>query len=135
MSNLNFVFAGPFVVLTENAKERRFINVDGVEATTKSSTFKIVEKNGFTRITAVEAVTDAGHRWDSYPESFCDVISSNKMSRKEIEKMILASRYLGSPLRLYREEEIKTLGWRDIAPVFINKDGQVEARNGVIIKY
>ena len=135
MSNLNFVFAGPFVVLTENVSKRGFAAVDGVEATTKSSTFKIVEKNGFTRITAVEAVTDAGHRWDSYPESFCDVISSNKMSRKEIEKMILASRYLGSPLRLYREEEIKTLGWRDIAPVFINKDGQVEARNGVIIKY
>ena len=135
MSNLNFVFAGPFVVLTENVSKRGFAAVDGVEATTKSTTFEVVEKNGTTRITAVEAITDAGHRWDSYPESFCDVISSNKMSRKEIEKMILASRYLGSPLRLYREEEIKTLGWRDIAPVFINKDGQVEARNGVIIKY
>ena len=135
MSNLNFVFAGPFVVLTENAKERRFINVDGVEATTKSSTFKIVEKNGFTRITAVEAVTDAGHRWDTYPESFCDVIAEGEISREEIKKLILASRYMGSTLRLYKEEELATLGWKDIPPVFINNKSEVKTRNGVVIKY
>ena len=135
MSNLNFVFAGPFVVVTETVVERRFVAVDGTEATTKTSTFKVEEKKGTTRITAVEAITDAGHRWDTYPESFCDVISSNKMSREEIKKMILASRYIGSALRLYKEEELATLGWKDIQPVFINKDGQVETRNGVIIKY
>ena len=135
MCNLNFVFAGPFVILTEDVSKRGFAAVDGIEAVLKSTTFKIEEKNGFTKITAVEAVTDAGHKWDSYPESYCDVVSSNQMSREEIKKMILASRYVGSPLRLYKEEELETLGWREIPPVFINKRGEVETRNGSIIKY
>ena len=135
MSNLNFVFAGPFVVLTEDVSKRGFAAADGVEAVLKSTTFKIEEKNSFTRITSVEAVTNAGHRWDSYPECYCDVVSSNPMSREEIKKMILASRYVGSALRLYKEEEVKMLGWRDIPPVFINKKGEVETRNGSIIKY
>ena len=135
MSNLNFVFAGDFVVLTEDISRRGFAAVDGVEATVKSSIFKVEKKNGTTRITAVEAITNAGHKWDSYPESYCDVISSSPMSREEIKKMILASRYVGSALRLYKEEEVKMLGWRDIPPVFINKKGEVETRNGSIIKY
>ena len=135
MSNLNFVFAGPFVILTENVSKRGFAAVDGVEATTKQTVFKVKEEKGLTRVTAVEAITDAGHRWDSYPESYCDVVSSNQMSREEIKKMILASRYVGSPLRLYKEEELETLGWREIPPVFINKRGEVETRNGSIIKY
>ena len=135
MSNLNFVFAGDFVVLTEDISRRGFAAVDGIEATVKSSIFKVEKKNGTTRITAVEAITNAGHKWDSYPESYCDVISSSPMSREEIKKMILASRYVGSALRLYKEEEVKMLGWRDIPPVFINKKGEVETRNGSIIKY
>ena len=135
MSSFNFVFAGPFVILTEDVSKRAFCAIDGIEATVKSTTFEVVEKNGFTRVIAKEAVTNAGHRWDSYPECYCDVISSNTMSREEIKKMILASRYVGSPLRLYKEEELETLGWREIPPVFINKRGEVETRNGSIIKY
>ena len=131
----NFIFVGNLVILTENVKERRYAAIDGTEATTKSSTFKVEKKKGQTKITAVEAITDAGHKWDSYPESYCDVVSSNPMSREEIKKMILASRYVGSPLRLYKEEELETLGWREIPPVFINKRGEVETRNGSIIKY
>ena len=131
----NFVFVGNLVILTENVKERRYVAIDGTEATTKSSTFKVEKRNGQTRITAVEAVTDAGHKWDSYPECYCQVITEGEMSREEIKKMILASRYVGSPLRLYKEEELETLGWREIPPVFINKRGEVETRNGSIIKY
>ena len=135
MSNLNFVFAGPFVVLTENVSKRGFAAVDGVEATTKSSTFKIVEKNGFTRITAVEAVTDAGHRWDTYPESFCDVVASRKLERTEIKKLILVSSFIGTPLRLFDSKESMSLDWRNTAPVMINEKGEVEGYNGTIIKY
>ena len=135
MSSFNFVFAGPFVILTEDISKRGFAVVDGIEAVLKSTTFKIEEKNGFTRITSVEAVTNAGHKWDSYPECYCQVIAEGEMSREEIKKMILASRYVGSPLRLYKEEELETLGWREIPPVFINKRGEVETRNGSIIKY
>ena len=135
MSNLNFVFAGSFVVLTENVSKRGFLAIDGTEATTKSSTFKIVEKNGFTRITAVEAVTDAGHRWDTYPESFCDVVASRKLERAEIKKLILASSFIGSPLRLFDSKESMSLDWRNTAPVMINEKGEVEGYNGTIIKY
>ena len=131
----NFIFVGDLVILTENVKERRYVAIDGTEATTKSSTFKVEKKKGQTKITAVEAVTDAGHKWDSYPECYCQVIAEGEMSREEIKKMILASRYVGSPLRLYKEEELETLGWREIPPVFINKRGEVETRNGSIIKY
>lgn len=131
----NFIFVGDLVILTENVKERRYAAIDGTEATTKSSTFKVEKKKGQTKITAVEAVTDAGHKWDSYPECYCQVIAEGEMSREEIKKMILASRYVGSPLRLYKEEELGTLGWREIPPVFINKRGEVETRNGSIIKY
>lgn len=135
MSSLNFVFAGSIVVLTEDILKRAFCAIDGIEQTTKSSIFKVEKKNGQTRITAVEAITNAGHKWDSYPECYCQVIAEGEMSREEIKKMILASRYVGSPLRLYKEEELATLGWREIPPVFINKKGEVETRNGLIIKY
>ena len=131
----NFIFVGNLVALTEDISGRGFAAVDGIEATVKSTTFKVVEKNGLTRVTAVEAITDAGHKWDSYPECYCQVIAEGEMSREEIKKMILASRYVGSPLRLYKEEELETLGWREIPPVFINKRGEVETRNGSIIKY
>jgi hypothetical protein len=131
----NFIFVGDLVILTENVKERRYAAIDGTEATIKSSTFKVEKKKGQTKITAVEAVTDAGHKWDSYPECYCQVIAEGEMSREEIKKMILASRYVGSLLRLYKEEELATLGWREIPPVFINKRGEVETRNGSIIKY
>ena len=131
----NFIFVGNLVILTENVKERRYAAIDGTEATTKSSTFKVEKKKGQTKITAVEAVTDAGHKWDSYPESYCDVVSSNPMSREEIKKMILASRYVGSHLRLFDSKESMYLDWRNTAPVMINEKGEVETYNGTIIKY
>jgi len=131
----NFIFVGGLAILTEDVSKRGFAAVDGIEATIKSTTFEIVEKNGFTRITAKEAVTNAGHKWDSYPESYCDVVSSNPMSREEIKKMILASRYVGSPLRLFDSKESMSLDWRNTAPVTINEKGEVETYNGTIIKY
>ena len=131
----NFIFVGGLVVLTENVSKRGFAAVDGVEATVKSTTFKVVEKNGFTKITAVEAVTDAGHKWDSYPESYCDVVASRKLERTEMKNLILASRYVGSPLRLFDSKESMSLDWRNTAPVMINKKGEVETHNGSIIKY
>ena len=131
----NFIFVGNLVILTEDVSKRGFYAINGKEATTKSSTFKVEKKNGLAKITAIESVTNVGHRRDSYPESYCQVIAEGEISREEIKKMILASRYIGSALRLYKEEELATLGWKDIPPVFINKDGQVETRNGVIIKY
>ena len=135
MCNLNFVFAGPFVILTEDISGRGFAAVDGIEATVKSTTFKVVEKNGFTKITAVEAVTDAGHKWDSYPESYCDVVASRKLERTEMKNLILASRYVGSPLRLFDSKESMYLDALNTPPVFINKRGEVETSNGSIIKY
>ena len=131
----NFIFVGNLVILTENVKERRYAAIDGTEATTKSTTFEVVEKNGFTRITAKEAVTDAGHRWDSYPESYCDVVASRKLERTEMKKLILASRYVGSPLRLFDSKESMSLDWRNTAPVMINEKGEVESYNGTVIKY
>ena len=131
----NFIFVGNLVILTENVSKRGFAAVDGVEATTKQTVFKVKEEKGLTRVTAVEAITDAGHRWDSYPESYCDVVSSNQMSREEIKKMILASRYVGSPLRLFDSKESMYLDWRNTAPVMINEKGEVESYNGTVIKY
>ena len=135
MSNLNFVFAGPFVVLTENVSKRGFAAVDGVEATTKSTIFEVVERNGFTRVMAREAVTNAGHRWDSYPECYCDVVTSRPVTRTEIKKLILASSFIGAPLRLFDSKESMSLDWRNTAPVMINEKGEVEGYNGTIIKY
>ena len=135
MSNLNFVFAGPFVVLTENVSKRGFSAIDGTEATTKSTTFEVVERNGFTRIMAKEAVTNAGHRWDSYPECFCDVVASRKLERAEIKKLILVSSFIGAPLRLFDSKESMSLDWRNAVPVMINEKGEVEGYNGTVIKY
>ena len=131
----NFVFVGNLVELTEDISRRGFAAVEGIEATVKSTTFKIEEKKGFTRITSVEAITDAGHKWDSYPESYCDVVASRKLERTEMKKLILASRYVGSPLRLFDSKESMSLDWRNTAPVMINEKGEVEAYNGTIIKY
>ena len=135
MSSFNFVFAGPFVILTEDVSKRAFCAIDGIEATVKSTTFEVVEKNGFTRVIAKEAVTNAGHRWDSYPECYCDVVASRKLERTEIKKLILASSFIGSPLRLFDSKESMSLDWRNTAPVMINKRGEVESYNGTIIKY
>lgn len=131
----NFIFVGNLVILTENVSKRGFAAVDGVEATTKSTTFEVVEKNGTTRITAVEVITDAGHRWDSYPECFCDVVASRKLERAEIKKLILVSSFIGTPLRLFDSKESMSLDWRNTAPVMINEKGEVEGYNGTIIKY
>ena len=131
----NFIFVGNLVILTEDASKRGFSAVDGVEATVKSTTFEVVEKNGTTRITAVEAITDAGHRWDSYPECYCDVVASRPVTRTEIKKLISASSFIGSPLRLFDSKEAMSLDWRNTAPVMINEKGEVEGYNGTIIKY
>ena len=131
----NFIFVGNLVVLTENVSKRGFAAVDGVEATTKQTVFKVKEEKGLTRVTAVEAITNAGHRWDSYPESYCDVVASRKLERTEMKKLILASRYVGSPLRLFDSKESMSLDWRNTAPVMINEKGEVETYNGTIIKY
>ena len=131
----NFIFVGNLVILTEDVSKRGFSAVDGVEATVKSTTFEVVEKNGTTRITAVEAITDAGHRWDTYPESFCDVVASRKLERTEIKKLILVSSFIGTPLRLFDSKESMSLDWRNTVPVMINEKGEVEGYNGTIIKY
>ena len=131
----NFIFVGNLVILTEDVSKRGFSAVDGVEATVKSTTFEVVEKNGTTRIIAVEAITDAGHRWDSYPECFCDVVASRKLERAEIKKLILVSSFIGAPLRLFDSKESMSLDWRNTAPVMINEKGEVEGYNGTIIKY
>ena len=135
MSNLNFVFAGPFVVLTEDISRRGFATIDGVEATVKSTIFEVVERNGFTRVMAREAVTNAGHKWVTYPECYCDVVASRKLERAEIKKLILASSFIGAPLRLFDSKETMSLDWRNTAPVMINEKGEVEGYNGTIIKY
>ena len=119
----NFIFVGNLVILTENVKERRYAEIDGAEATVKSTTFKIEEKNGFTRITAKEAVTDVGHRWDSYPECFCGIVTKEEVTREEIKKLILASSYIGSELRYFRNKESMYLDACNTPPVFINKKG------------
>ena len=131
----NFIFVGNLVILTEDVSKRGFSAVDGVEATVKSTTFEVVEKNGTTRIIAVEAITDAGHRWDSYPECYCDVVASRPVTRTEIKKLISASSFIGSPLRLFDSKESMSLDWRNTAPVMINEKGEVEGYNGTIIKY
>ena len=131
----NFIFVGNLVILTEDVSKRGFSAVDGVEATVKSTTFEVVEKNGTTRIIAVEAITDAGHGWDSYPECFCDVVASRKLERAEIKKLILVSSFIGTPLRLFDSKESMSLDWRNTAPVMINEKGEVEGYNGTIIKY
>ena len=135
MCNLNFVFAGPFVILTENVSKRGFAAVDGIEAVLKSTTFKIEEKNGTTYISAIEAVTDAGHRWVDYPECFCKVVSKEELTREEMKKLILASSFTGSALRFFRNKESMYLDACNTPPVFINKRGEVESYNGTIIKY
>ena len=117
MCNLNFVFAGPFVILTENVSKRGFAAVDGIEAVLKSTTFKIEEKNGTTYISAIEAVTDAGHRWDSYPECFCKIVTKEEVTREEIKKLILASSYIGSELRYFRNKESMYLDACNTPPV------------------
>ena len=131
----NFIFVGNLVILTEDVSKRGFSAVDGVEATVKSTTFEVVEKNGTTRIIAVEAITDAGHRWDSYPECYCDVVASRPVTRTEIKKLISASSFIGSPLRLFDSKESMSLDWRNTAPVMIDEKGEVEGYNGTIIKY
>ena len=131
----NFIFVGNLVILTEDVSKRGFFAIDGTEATTKSTTFEVVEKNGATRITAVEDVTNAGHRWDSYPECFCEVVASRKLERAEIKKLILVSSFIGTPLRLFDSKESMSLDWRNTAPVMINEKGEVEGYNGTIIKY
>ena len=131
----NFIFVGNLVILTEDVSKRGFSAVDGIEATVKSTTFEVVEKNGTTRIIAVEAITDAGHRWDSYPECYCDVVASRPVTRTEIKKLISASSFIGSPLRLFDSKESMSLDWRNTAPVMINEKGEVEGYNGTIIKY
>ena len=131
----NFIFVGNLVILTEDVSKRGFSAVDGVEATVKSTTFEVVEKNGTTRIIAVEAITDAGHRWDSYPECYCDVVASRPVTRTEIKKLISASSFIGSPLRLFDSKESMSLDWRNTVPVMINEKGEVEGYNGTIIKY
>ena len=131
----NFIFVGNLVILTEDVSKRGFSAIDGTEATTKSTTFEVVEKNGTTRITAVEAITDAGHRWDSYPECYCDVVASRPVTRTEIKKLISASSFIGSPLRLFDSKEAMSLDWRNTTPVMINEKGEVEGYNGTIIKY
>ena len=135
MSNLNFVFAGDFVVLPDDISRRGFAAVEGVEPTVKSSIFKVEKKNGTTRIKAVEAITNAGHKWDTYPECYCDVVASRPVTRTEIKKLILASSFIGAPLRLFDSKESMSLDWRNTAPVMINKKGEVEGYNGTIIKY
>ncbi len=135
MCNLNFVFAGPFVILTEDVYERGFVAVDGIEATVKSTTFEVVEKNGFTRVIAKEAITDAGHRWVDYPECFCKIVTKEEVTREEIKKLILASSYIGSELRYFRCKEKMYLDACNTPPVMINEKGEVEAYNGTIIKY
>ena len=67
----NFIFVGGLAILTEDVSKRAFCAIDGIEATIKSTTFEVVEKNGLTRVTAVEAITNVGHRWTEYPECFC----------------------------------------------------------------
>ena len=83
MCNLNFVFAGPFVILTEDISKRA-LAFEGEKATIKTTTFEIVFDGKNTRVTAKEAVTDAGHRWDSYPECFCKVVSKHIVTGKQI---------------------------------------------------
>ena len=131
----NFIFVGNLVILTEDVSKRGFSAIDGTEATTKSTTFEVVKKNGTTRITAKEAVTNAGHRWNSYPECFCDVVASRPVTMTEIKKLISASSFIGSPLRLFDSKEAMSLDWRNTAPVMINEKGEVEGYNGTIIKY
>ena len=131
----NFIFVGNLVILTEDVSKRGFSAIDGTEATTKSTTFEVVKKNGTTRITAKEAVTNAGHRWDSYPECYCDVVASRPVTSTEIKKLISASSFIGSPLRLFDSKEAMSLDWRNTAPVMINEKGEVEGYNGTIIKY
>ena len=131
----NFIFVGGLAILTEDVSKRGFAAVDGIEATIKSTTFEIVEKNGFTRITAKEAVTNAGHKWTEYPECFCGIVTKEKLTREEMKKLILASSFSGSALRFFRNKESMYLDALNTPPVFINKRGEVESYNGTIIKY
>ncbi len=129
----NFVFVGGLAVLTEDISKRA-IAFEGEDATIKTTIFEIVFDGKSTRITAKEAITDAGHRWTEYPECFCKVVSKEELTRSEINKLILASSFTGSSLRFFRNKESMYLEALNTPPVMINAKGEVEAYNGTIIK-